>query len=133
MPTIEEVEVQLVAAMEAARAKGLKVRTGDWGVSVDYHAMPPVWSTEPTSDYRPTPGCLCPMGCLILGVAAGHGSEGMEDTAAELLGCTSKQVENFVVGFDSVEAAGVPFDEDEFYRLGQKLRGQVDPNPLVDE
>ena len=124
-PRLEAVDAALRKAIEEARKGGLKIRQGTWGVQR---------SNEDEEGKRfyvaqnniGEPNCLCPMSCLLIGTESKTGDVySPEDDAAALLGISSDEVTNFVVGFDEAEM-DVDHVQDEYYFLGRGYRKQVD-------
>ena len=127
-PTIEEVEARLLESIRLARANGLEIKSGEWGVSLDDSGETGVWVVDEGGGDNT--GCLCPMAALIVDREEASEdcvqTEYPEQACAMELGCTSQQVCNFVVGFDGAELMTPAWKDDEYYRLGRKLRQQMD-------
>jgi hypothetical protein len=122
---LADIEASLNAGIAAARLRGFTIAPGEWGVESvperEGYDGPEgfVWRAD-------TGGCLCPMACVILDQPVDDDNQpNTDDTAAEILGLTSCQVSNFIVGFDAAETDVSGYEEDDMYQLGKKFRERV--------
>lgn len=128
-PTIEQVEATLLSAVTAARARGLTVKPGTWGVQLDDSGAKPIWVLDDAMGDETD--CLCPMACVILDKEEDRDedeqiAEDQDRAAAEVLGCTAEQVNFFIIGFDAAEYDGCEeIEKDDYFKLGVKLRQQM--------
>ena len=92
---------QIVAACQRARAAGLRVMAGRWGVElVD-------------GVYRASDDCVCPLGALLLGTAAAPSRawlEDREDMASAILGVSLEVVADMIAEIDAIGRRTAPLD-----------------------
>lgn len=117
------IEAALDVAIDRAKRRGYLVLPGEWGVTTDQVEDGPVeWSAElgPAEG-----GCLCPMGCLIVGTQAGKLYEEPETRAAAMLQCSEEEIIQFICGVDDAEHPTHDFVGRDFYELGRKYRARI--------
>lgn len=109
---IEEIDSLLSKAVKKAKAAGLKVQPGSWGIS-RFDSKRTLLAVNWVADEDL---CCCPNGALCLMLQPEGEDSAM--AAAEALGVSDKFIEAFVEGYDG---GSIPLKEDNEYKQGYDL------------
>lgn len=112
---------QVKAAIEAQRAKGVKLIAEEWGVSFDPWAR--AWIYD---DAFKSP-CACAIGCLLLEREDVSEDSDQAEAGAYLLGATTREIDAFTTGFDGLKISVFKDRYPEWFEAGARMRDELLP------